>query len=209
MPRAALSQNQVDEYRGALCAVATRRFAEKGYEGVTMRALAKDLGCSPMTPYRYFENKAEIFETVRRAAADRFADAIDLAVKAHDSHPDRLRAMCHSTVRFALDEPHAYRIIFALDRSQCPEPLAPEETRSWFIMKAAVEEAIQEGTLTGSPNIVAHLLWSGVHGIVALHLADMLRLGVDVEPLVEAFIERELKGPASRPRPPRAERSLQ
>jgi len=107
VPRAALSQNQVDEYRVALCEVATRRFAKKGYEGVTLRALAKDLGCSPMTPYRYFENKAQIFETVRRAAADRFADAIDRAVKTHDSHPDRLRAMCHSTVRFALDEPHA------------------------------------------------------------------------------------------------------
>jgi hypothetical protein len=76
-------------------------------------------------------------------------------------------------------------------------------------MKAAVEEAIRDGTLSGSPNIVTHLLWSGVHGIVALHLADMLRLGVDVESLVEAFIERELTETASRRRPPRAERSLQ
>jgi len=70
MPRAALSQSEVDEFRDALCETATRLFAEQGYQGVTMRALATSLGCSPMTPYRYFENKAEIFEAVRSAAFD-------------------------------------------------------------------------------------------------------------------------------------------
>ena len=47
------------------CRVATRRFAEEGFAGVTLRGLASDLGCSPMTPYRYFENKEEIFHSVR------------------------------------------------------------------------------------------------------------------------------------------------
>ena len=74
MPRAALSQVQVDDFRTALCGAATRLFAEQGYEGVTMRALAKSLDCSPMTPYRYFKNKAEIFDTVRSAGANRFGD---------------------------------------------------------------------------------------------------------------------------------------
>ena len=149
MPRAALSQTEVDEFREALCASATRLFAEFGYEGVTMRALAKALGCSPMTPYRYFENKAAIFETVRLAAADRFAEAIDGAVKRHADDRDRLVAMAHAYVGFALDEPHAYRIIFELDRRRRPAAVTVEETRSWFIMKAAITEALEAGVLEG------------------------------------------------------------
>ena len=192
MPRAALSQNQVDEFRDALCAAATRLFAENGYAGVTMRALAKDLGCSPMTPYRYFVNKAAIFENVRLAAANRFADAIDGAVKSHERHHDRLVAMCHAYVGFALEEPDAYRIIFELDRSRRPAAVTVEEPRSWFIMKTAVKEAIEAGELAGDPNVVAHLLWSGVHGMVALHLAGMLNLGLDLESLVDAYLAREL-----------------
>lgn len=192
MPRAALSQDQVDEFRDALCAAATRLFAEQGYEGVTMRALAKDLGCSPMTPYRYFENKAAIFETVRLAAADRFADAIEGAVDRHADHHDRLIAMTRAYVGFAVDEPHAYRIIFELDRRRRPAAVTVEETRSWFIMKSAITQAIEAGALHGDPNVVAHLLWSGIHGIVALHLAGMLHLGLELEPLVEAFITREI-----------------
>ncbi len=192
MPRAALSQDRIDAFRDALCEAATRLFAEHGYQGVTLRALARDLGCSPMTPYRYFANKAAIFDTVRAAAASRFADAIENAANAHDTHPARLRALCRAYVDFALAEPHAYRIVFELDRSQQPDPIGGDEARGWLVMKGAVAAAIADGVLEGDPEIVAHLLWSGVHGLVALHLAGMLALGLDLEPLVAAFIDREL-----------------
>ena len=85
MPRAALSPVEVEAFRDSLCAVATERFAERGYEGVTLRGLARELGCSPMTPYRYFENKAEIFEAVRTAAFERFAAALQQALDASPS----------------------------------------------------------------------------------------------------------------------------
>jgi AcrR family transcriptional regulator len=192
MPRAALSQSEVDDFRDALCAYATRLFAEQGYEGVTMRALATGLGCSPMTPYRYFENKAEIFDAVRSAAADRFADALEAAIEGVTQHPDRLQALARAYIRFGLDEPHGYRIMFELDQDQRPETRREEDLRSWHVMHRAVEDAVVDGVLQGEPDVVAHLLWSGVHGLVALHLSGMLRLGRSLEELVEAFLEREL-----------------
>lgn len=192
MPRAALSQSEVDEFRESLCDCATRLFAEHGYQGVTMRALARELACSPMTPYRYFENKAEIFDAVRSAAALRFAEAIEAAVLAHSDHPARLRGLCLAYVDFAIDEPHAYRIMFELDPNQRPASQQKQDLHGWHIMKAAVTEAIEAGALKGEPRVVAHLLWSGVHGIVALHLSGMLGLGLELTPLVEAFIAREL-----------------
>jgi len=200
MPRAALSQDQVDDFREGLCDCATRLFAEHGYLGVTMRALAKELACSPMTPYRYFENKAEIFDAVRSAAALRFAEAIEGAIQAHSDHHARLRAMCLAYVGFAVAEPHAYRIMFELDQDQRPDPEQREDLRGWFAMNAAVAEAIEAGALSGEPSVVAHLLWSGVHGIVALHLSGMLSLGLDLDSLVEAFIERELGRNVEAPR---------
>ena len=189
MPRAALSQSEVDDFRESLCDTATRLFAECGYEGVTMRALATSLGCSPMTPYRYFKNKAEIFDAVRSAGFARFADALEDSVRGQTDHVEIMHALCRAYVQFATTEPHAYRIMFELNQ---PASIRIDDLRSWKVIHGAVSAAIADGLITGHPDIVAHLLWSGIHGQVALHLSGHLNLGVDLDQLVQAFLAREL-----------------
>ncbi len=204
MPRTALSQSEVDAFRDTLCAVATERFAERGYEGVTLRGLARDLGCSPMTPYRYFENKAEIFAAVRTAAFARFAQALQDALYESPSPAKSLPALCHAYVAFALAEPHAYRIMFELDQGDSgPEP-RETDLRSWTLMRTAVEHAVSVGMVEGDPEILAHLFWANVHGLVALHLSGMLVLGRNLEELIEALIEREFPAPRLVPEPQNA-----
>lgn len=203
MPRAALSQDKVDEFREALCACATELFAENGYEAVTMRALAKELGCSPMTPYRYFENKAEIFDAVRSAAGSRFADAIGEGARSHSDLSECLRGMGRAYMNFALSEPSAYRILFELNLGEQGERRDHEGIRGWTIMRDIVEEAVHAEVLDGDPDVVAHLYWSGIHGLVALHLSGMLGFGCSLEELVEAYLDREF----SRDSPNQAERA--
>ena len=60
-----LTEQAVAEFRGKLRRVAARRFAEFGYAGVTLRAVAQELGCSRTTPYRYFKDKDHILLAVR------------------------------------------------------------------------------------------------------------------------------------------------
>ena len=193
MPRAALSPEQIDRFRADLCAVAARRFAEHGYAGVTLRALAAELGCSPMTPYRYFANKAAIFEAVREAAFERFADAQQAAADSSRDPVERLRALCDAYVGFALGDPHGYRIMFELDPPDACAPHNPHEQRAWTVMHGVVREAVESGVLEGDPDVLAHLLWSGVHGLVALHLADKLVLGQRLEDLIGPFMERAIR----------------
>ena len=192
MPRATLSQTEVEAFRELLCKSAVRLFAEHGDEGVTIRVLATDLGCSPTTPYRYFKNKAEIFQAVQSAAFTRFANALEGAYRDDQTHSARLRALCWAYVHFALEEPHAYRIMFELDPAQRPELHEEADLRSWTFMHRAVEQAVAAGALVGDPDVLAHLLWSGVHGLVALHLSGMLMMGRQLEELIEAMLERQL-----------------
>lgn len=202
MPRAALSQDEVDRFRDALCSVAAQRFAEHGYAGVTLRALAAELGCSPMTPYRYFANKAEIFEAVRSAAFERFADSQAKAAQGQRDPIERLRALGRAYVQFALDEPHAYRIMFELDPPEASSESAaeerPAEHRSWSIMHRAVEDAVASGRLVGTPDVLAHLYWSGIHGLVTLHLAGKLVLGRTLDELIEPWMSQIILASAPR-----------
>ncbi len=186
MPRAALSRAELESGREEICAVASRLFAERGYAGVTLRAIATELGCSPMTPYRYFADKAEIFAAVRAAAFARFADAQAHAIADVGDPAEQLHTLCRVYVDFALRDPAAYRVMFELDQAPAKDPsLHGPEGRAWQVMHDSVLRARRAGFVDGDPDTVAHLYWAAMHGLVSLHLAGKLQLGRTLEELVE------------------------
>lgn len=198
MPRT-LSDDQIESFRSELCAVAMRRFAEAGYEGVTLRGLASELGVSAMTPYRYFRNKDEIFEAVRHAAFDRFGDHISARYEASEHLPaiDRLRAGGRGYVEFALAEPHAYRIMFEVDHLETDEAFRAQSLeRCWQPLLAMTERCVRDGSLVGDPLTLAHLCWVALHGLVMLHLSNKLKNGRTFEQLFEPTLETLLRGAA-------------
>ena len=172
-----LSATEVDAFRARLCAVAQRRFAKQGVHGVSMRQLAEALGCSPMTPYRYYRNKEEILAAVRAAAFDRFAGALEGAVKkARGDLRAQGQAVGEAYIRFALGEPEAYRLMFDLSQphpDRYPE-LVRATTRARHMMSASLERLVQAGIFAGDPQLLGHVFWATMHGLVVLHLAGKL-----------------------------------
>jgi len=199
-----LSAVEIESFRAELCRVATRRFAEAGYTGVTLRGLASELGVSPMTPYRYFQNKEAIFDAVRAAAFDRFGDfTTEARAESESLAPlDQLHAMGLAYVEFALREPHAYRIMFELDHLAPRDDafLEARRARCWGQILAVCERCIREGALSGDPLQVAHVCWVTLHGLVSLHLSGKLQVGLRLEELLEPTLKTVLRGAASTPR---------
>lgn len=193
MPRAALTQEEIDAFRARAVAAATDLFAEHGYRGVTLRSLAAVLEVSPMTPYRYFQNKEDLFAMVRTDAFRRFADAQRDAVAASDDPDAALIALGIAYVRFAIENHSAYHIMFELQQAPAgtyPE-LEAEHARAFSYLHAAVERAVDAGRIEGDPLRRAHMLWAQVHGLVSLHLAGKLGLGCSLEDLLPEIFETE------------------
>ena len=207
-----LSAAQVEDFRARLCAVAQERFATDGRDVVTMRSLAEALGCSPMTPYRYFRNKDEILAAVRTAAFDRFAEAMETAVAGAADPGAAGQATSEAYVRFALGDPGAYRLMFDLsqpDQDRYPE-LARASTRARRTMSAALEALVNAGIFHGDPELLGYAFWAALHGLVVLRLAGKL----PAEPGFET-IRTELMGllvagaraETAAPPPPRLEKA--
>ena len=188
MPRPPLSEAEVQAFRKKAIRVATRLFARDGYAAVTLRAIAEGLGTSHMAPYRYFENKAEIFAMVRADAFRRFSDVQEHAFASSDEPFERLFSMRAAYVRFALDHPDEYRVMFELgqESEELYPKLAEESRRSFTVLERAVTLAVEAGVLAGEPRLVAHLLWAQIHGMVSLHLAGKLTLGFTLDELLAA-----------------------
>lgn len=201
MARAALTRDEIESFREQICDAATRLFADHGYGGVTLRAIAAEVGCSPMTPYRYFADKEAIFTAVRAAAFARFADALRDA----SAHPDEglLAELGAAYVCFALSEPHAYRIMFELDQTpdQDDPKLREGEGSAWSQLRNAVVRSLEAGIVEGDPDELAHCYWAALHGLVSLHLAGKLQLGLDLDQLVAPMLRAVLDGTRSRPHP--------
>lgn len=209
MPRN-LSKAEVDAFRARLCAVAQKRFAKQGIDGVSMRQLADALGCSPMTPYRYFRNKEEILAAVRAAAFDRFASALEEAARKTQGD---LRAgglaMGEAYIRFALGDPEAYRLMF--DMAQ-PHPdrypdLVRASARARHMMSAALAALVEAGIFVGDAKLLGYVFWATMHGLVVLHLAGKLPEEPDFRTIQQEAMRLLVAGaragaaPPSRPAP--------
>jgi AcrR family transcriptional regulator len=181
-----LSADDVATFRGRLCEAAERLFAEQGPEAVTMRQLAADLGCSPMTPYRYFKDKGEILAAVRASAFDRLRQALDQALGAAAGRDAPAQAAVRVYADFALTQPQAYRLMFdlaPLSEAAYPELVrAAEEARNVIVRHLSGAVGPSSGPAW---EMSGHRRWAALHGALMLHFAQKLGPDIRVAALIE------------------------
>jgi AcrR family transcriptional regulator len=178
MPRI-LSDTDVADFRERLCEAAERLFAERGPDAVTMRQLAAELGVSPMTPYRYFRDKDDILAAIRTNGFNRFAEALETARDGAEGARAKGKAVGEAYVTFALEHPHAYKLMFDLNQphiEKYPELVAAGK-RARQTMTGYVDDAVSEGIMRGDAAEIGMMFWAAVHGAVVLELAGMLPPG--------------------------------
>jgi len=178
MPRV-LSEADVCEFRERLCEAAERLFAERGPDAVTMRQLAAELGVSPMTPYRYFQDKEDILAAVRTNGFNRFADALENAFASVEGAKARGAAVGQAYVDFAFEHPQTYKLMFDLNQpheTDYPDLVAAAH-RAHTTQTAYVKELIAAGVLAGDADEIGRMFWAATHGAVGLELAGKLPPG--------------------------------
>jgi AcrR family transcriptional regulator len=178
-----LTESDVADFRERLCETATDIYVAKGPEGLNMRELAAQLGVSAMTPYRYFKDKEEILSAIRARAFNRFADALEKALRSDGTPPERSQAVGRAYVNFALEQSCCYRLMFDLSAPRvAPLPeLFAAELRARATMTDHVRLMVAEGYYHGDPEVIGRVLWAGVHGVVTLHLSGKLADGGEFE----------------------------
>lgn len=202
MPRT-LTDDDVAGFRQRLCDAAARLFIERGPDAVTMRSLAKELGCSAMTPYRYFKDKDAILAAVRARGFDELANALEKANSGLADSASRTRAVGMAYIQFASERPHVYRMMFEapfLQENDVDPDLVRAGERARDQMKGHVRDMIANGVIEGDPVLIGNLLWGGVHGIVMLSLSGMLSRHLTPEAisleLFQAVVDRHAPGRA-------------
>ncbi len=203
MPRV-LSTTDISDFQDRLCDAAEKLFAEHGLEAVTMRQLAGALGVSPMTPYRYFADKHAILAAVRTRAFDRHAEVMEAAYHASANGPTtRSEALGAAYIRFALENPEAYKLMF--DIRQPNEKEYPDFVRAAARSRATMTRHLldrqEHGTFEGDVELVGHMYWAALHGPIMLQLSGLLPPKLDAGTLAQSIAIAMDAGLSRKPKP--------
>jgi AcrR family transcriptional regulator len=204
MPRASLSDEEVEQTRQRLAQAALELYAEQGYEAVSFRELAQRLGISHTLPYRYFDNKEALFAAVRTNGFLRIRAMLEEQDPRHLGAPPRLYTLGNATVDWVKAHAAEYRLMFSMQQpplEQYPELLRARREAFGYLVDV-VRQGVREGSMEGDPLTTMHLAWVSVHGLLTLHAADQLVHGRSLDelmpPLLETVIGRHLRAPAAK-----------
>ena len=132
-----------------------RVLREKGYDGTTIRTIAKQLDCAVGSIYRYFKDKRQLLDAVCQRRFDAVAEHAEL------------RSPISKTVlmyaRVAAEQPEQYRLMFwlaSIGKQQQSEALP-----------SIIRRILAGWTESLGDQAAARKTWAGLHGAVNLGLA--------------------------------------
>ena len=186
------------DLRAALLTEAAAMIDEGGTSSVTMRAIGRRLGVSRSAPYRHFEDKSALLVAVAAAGFDRLRERLESeGAGAPDAGIERLRQVGEVYVRFALENPGHYRLMYgkeAITREDLPE--LREVANGLFDELVRIVQSYQRsGTIKRQdPRLQAYVAWGAVHGLASLLIEGQILTAVDVDELIQQTTSTLLDG---------------
>jgi AcrR family transcriptional regulator len=195
------------DLRSALLDSVARIVRENGPSFVSVREVARRARVSHAAPAHHFRNKSGLLTAFAAQGFDRLADMMGETIAASRAHepPDVLAAMGRGYVRFALEHPAHFAIMFRDDLLDTrDEAYVRASGRAYGPLIGILRTAAEQGYLESDPVVVAASAWSLVHGLATLWLGGRLpeRTGAsDPHALADAvtalFVSRVMRSPST------------
>jgi AcrR family transcriptional regulator len=179
--------------RRALLDEALATIRTEGVDGVTLREIGARLGVSRTALYRHFADKGALLRAVATEGFRELRRQLTTASEEGSRGPAASQAMGVAYVRFAVDNPAHYRVMFS--RFIDPEPQEAElaaEARGAFQALVDAVVALQRGGVVRDDDAVlmARFVWAVVHGVAMLAIDGQLPEPGAVEELMPYALER-------------------
>lgn len=165
------------QVRQTILDAARELFAEQGYDSVTMRKVAEKIEYSPTAIYLHFKDKEQLIRELCDHDFLAFAQEFQKIARTKDPI-ERLRKAGHAYISFGNEFRQQFRLMFMTPVARPADESTlrrgdPAEDAYAFLL-ATVSEAFSAGRFRKElkdPELIAQMVWSGVHGVIALEIA--------------------------------------
>lgn len=172
-----------DETKARLLAEARDLYLEAGLARFSLREVARRSGVSAAAVYRHFESREALLRAVCETGFEIFYRYLVRSLVGATAR-DRLLASARQYLRFGLENPRDYRVIFMGGAEDFGgDPTERDRSPAFQFLVDRVRDGMQDGVLAkGRAEDVALFVWVHVHGLTSLRLSGQLAsLGSDAE----------------------------
>lgn len=168
-------EREKEELRERILVAAKTLFLQKGVEKTSIRNIADLIEYSPGSIYHYFKDKNEIFHALHQGGFQQLMSRMKVLSTVADPL-ERLKAMGSIYVKFALENPDMYDLMFIKEApiahvSSSNEEHWKEGFGTFNFLRETIQECMRTGYFAGhDQEALSFLVWSTVHGMVSLHI---------------------------------------
>ncbi len=101
-----------EKLRGEILAAASKMFADRGYEAVTLRAIAEEIGYTHAVIYQHFPDKWHILAELSRETIGLLIQNFDAITAKYPARKERLFATSRGLIQFCTAHPQQFRNVF-------------------------------------------------------------------------------------------------
>lgn len=186
------------DLRQALLDAALGILRRDGVDALTLRAVARAAGVSQTAPYRHFRDRRSLVAAVAQESFARLGAAIGRAVQTGKPGCSAVERGMTAYVRFALEHPAEYRVMFGPELAQRDDQpqLSTTALGVFGLLREGIARQQKAGALgNGDAGLMAITAWATLHGLAMLALDEQTAVtGHKVDELVRASIELLLAG---------------
>jgi AcrR family transcriptional regulator len=155
------------ETRSQILDAAREIFVRDGFEGFSMRTLARSVGCSLGAIYLYFTSKEELFDILVEQSFLHLYESLGVLLKERGKDPVRqLKRGLRLYVEWGLKHPGEYQIAFAV-RNPAKKPYRTH--RAFDAARALVKLCLGRSKAAARElELRTQALWAATHGITSL-----------------------------------------
>ncbi len=207
MPKSPRTAKEVESVKQEILAKALQLIVSEGYDKLSMRRIASQMGITAATIYNYFKSKEEINLWIRVKGFEIMDGMLSKAVDAKCSLEETLRSLLKAYFRFGTSYSEYYDIMFNLRTPKVADYIGTDleeiavtklqkigrRTFGYFL---SLVNDIYSGTEQMSEEDIRFRtvqLWANIHGVVTLYnsrqIAELIK---NPKKFVEARIEAEI-----------------
>jgi AcrR family transcriptional regulator len=176
------------DLKPALLEAGLAELEDKGLEHLSLRSIAARVGVSHTAPKNHFDGLRGLLTAIAAEGFRRHAAAMRQGVEDQPQGPARLDAACNGYVRFALQNPQLFRLMFSNTLCDADDPELKAAASGSYEVLRAVAHGLDwdKGGDAGGPWRTEWMLWSFVHGYAMLLIEGQIPRNPDGSVIFEA-----------------------